>query len=89
MALTKLEQLVDPEVMAPMISAKLTKAIKVTPFAKIDYTLQGRAGDTITVPKFQYIGDAEDLAEGVKLEQFNLQLQQLNIKLRKQLNKYN
>lgn len=53
MALTKLGNLIDPEVMAPMISAKLTKAIKVTPFAKIDNTLQGRAGDTITVPKFQ------------------------------------
>lgn len=52
MALTKLEQLVDPEVMAPMISAKLKKAIKVTPFAKIDTTLQGRAGSTITVPKY-------------------------------------
>ena len=64
MALTKLEQLVDPEVMAPMISAKLTKAIKVTPFAKIDNTLQGRPGSTITVPKYVYIGDASDLAEG-------------------------
>lgn len=64
MALTRLENLVDPEVMAPMISAKLTKAIKATPFAKIDTTLQGRPGSTITVPKYVYIGDAADLAEG-------------------------
>ena len=64
MATTKLENLIDPEVMAPMISAKLTKAIKVTPFAKIDTTLQGRPGSTITVPKYVYIGDASDLAEG-------------------------
>lgn len=62
--MTKLENLIDPEVMAPMISAKLTKAIKVTPFAKIDNTLQGRPGSTITVPKYVYIGDASDLAEG-------------------------
>ncbi len=64
MATTKLENLIDPEVMAPMISAKLTKAIKVTPFANIDNTLQGRPGSTITVPKYVYIGDASDLAEG-------------------------
>lgn len=66
MATTKLENLIDPEVMAPMISAKLEKAIKVTPFARIDNTLAGQPGDTITVPKYAYIGDAEDLAEGVK-----------------------
>ena len=30
MAVTKLENLVDPEVMAPMISAKLPKAIKLS-----------------------------------------------------------
>jgi len=65
MALTKLENMVDPEVMAPMISAKLQKAIVATPFAKIDTTLQGRPGSTITVPKYKYIGDADDLAEGV------------------------
>lgn len=65
MGMTKLAQLVDPQVMAPMISAKLSKAIVATPFAKIDTTLQGRPGDTITVPKYIYIGDAEDLAEGV------------------------
>lgn len=62
--MTKLDNLIDPEVMAPMISAKLEKAIKVTPFAKIDNTLQGRPGSTITVPKYVYIGDASDLAEG-------------------------
>ncbi len=64
MAVTKLDNLIDPEVMAPMISAKLPKAIVATPFAKIDTTLQGRPGSTITVPKYQYIGDAEDLGEG-------------------------
>ena len=66
--MTKLEQLIDPEVMAPMISAKLATAIKVTPFAKVDTTLQGRPGSTITVPRYEFIGDAEDLAEGVDAE---------------------
>lgn len=64
--LTKLESLIDPEVMAPMISAKLEKAIVATPFAKIDNTLEGQPGSTITVPKYEYIGDAEDVAEGVE-----------------------
>lgn len=63
---TKISDLIDPEVMAPMISAKLQKAIVATPFAKIDTTLQGRPGDTITIPKYAYIGDAEDLAEGIE-----------------------
>ena len=62
---TTLNKMIDPEVMAPMISAKLEKAIVATPFAKIDTTLVGEPGSTITVPKYQYIGAAEDLAEGV------------------------
>lgn len=61
---TKLGQLIDPEVMAPMISAKLSSAIVATPFAKIDNTLVGRPGSTITVPRYEYIGAATDLAEG-------------------------
>ena len=69
---TKLEQLIDPEVMAPMISAKLTESIVATPFAKIDTTLVGRPGSTITVPKYEYIGDAEDLAEGVTADKTKL-----------------
>lgn len=69
---TKLKQLIDPEVMAPMISAKLKEAIVATPFAKIDTTLVGRPGSTITVPKYEYIGDAEDLAEGVTADKTQL-----------------
>lgn len=66
MATTKIENLVNAEVMADAISGKLANAIRVTPFAKIDTTLQGKnAGDTISVPVFSYIGDAEDVAEGV------------------------
>jgi len=63
---TKLENMVDPEVMAPMISAKIEKAIVATPFAKIDTTLVGQPGSTITIPRYKYIGEAEDVAEGVE-----------------------
>ena len=70
---TKLAQLIDPEVMAPMISAKIEKAIVATPFARIDTTLVGEPGSTITVPKYLYIGDAEDLAEGVTADKTKLE----------------
>lgn len=65
--MTKLSNLINPEVMADMVSAKLPKKIKFSPIAKIDTTLVGRPGDTITVPKYAYIGDAEDVAEGVAM----------------------
>lgn len=64
MAVTKMENMINPQVMADMISGKIEKKIVVTPFAKVDTTLEGQAGDTVTVPAFNYIGDAEDTAEG-------------------------
>jgi N4-gp56 family major capsid protein len=65
--MTVLGNLIDPEVMAGMISATLPKKIKFSRIATVDTTLEGRAGDTITVPKYAYIGDAEDVAEGVAM----------------------
>lgn len=61
---TKLAQMVNPEVMADMISAELPSMIKIAPLATLDTTLQGQPGNTITVPSYKYIGDAEDVAEG-------------------------
>lgn len=67
MAVTKIDNLIDAEVMADAISAKVGSKIVVAPFAKIDTTLEGKnAGDTITVPQYAYIGDAEDVAEGIE-----------------------
>lgn len=68
MTMTKLENLINPQVMGDMISAELPKAIKFSDVAVIDSTLEGRAGNTITVPKYEYIGDAVDVAEGVDID---------------------
>lgn len=67
MAQTKLTNLINPQVMADMISAELPKKIKFSPLARIDTTLQSQPGNTITVPKYAYIGDAVDVAEGVAM----------------------
>lgn len=64
MEMTRIADLVNPEVMADMISGKIDKKIVVAPFAKVDKTLAGVAGDTIVVPQYSYIGDADDVAEG-------------------------
>lgn len=69
---TKLADIINPEVMADMISAVIPKKIVATPFARIDDTLQGQPGNTITVPQYAYIGDAEDIAEGVKADTVKL-----------------
>ncbi len=67
MAQTQLNNIVNPEVMGDMISASLPKKIKFSKIAKIDTTLAEQPGNTIIVPKFEYIGDAEDVAEGVAM----------------------
>lgn len=65
MPTTNLSDIINPQVMADMISAKVEKKIVVAPFAKVDTTLVGVPGNTITVPQYAYIGDAADVAEGV------------------------
>ena len=72
MATTMIADLINPQVMADMISAKVESKIVVAPFAKVDTSLVGVPGNTITVPQYAYIGDAEDIAEGIAAETVKL-----------------
>lgn len=80
---TKISDLIDPEVMSDMIDAKISSKIVVSPFAKIDRTLTGVPGDTITVPQYKYIGDAVDVAEGVEAETVKLETDSTQAKVKK------
>lgn len=64
MPLTKKSSIIVPEVMADMIDAKIEAQLKITPYAKVDTSLTGVAGDTVKYPSWNYIGDAVDIAEG-------------------------
>lgn len=68
MAVTKMENMVNPQVMGDMIDAKVEAQLKITPYAKLDTSLQGVPGDTKTVPSWNYIGDADDVAEGAEVD---------------------
>lgn len=83
MALTKLANLVDPEVMAGIIEQKYVDYMKFAPLATIDNTLQGQAGDKISLPHFNYIGDASTLAEGVALTPAQLTASAVTVQIHK------
>ena len=73
MTTTVLENLIDPEVMADLIEAQLSKAIKFSAIAPLDTTLVGVPGSTLTVPSYKYIGDADEVAEGAAIEYSKLE----------------
>ena len=49
---TYLSNLFDPQVIADLINTRLIDKIAFAPLARIDNTLQGRAGDTVTLPYY-------------------------------------
>ena len=61
---TYLSSLFNPQVVADLIDTKLTDNMVFAPLARLDYTLQGRAGDTVTLPYYSYIGAASSVSEG-------------------------
>ena len=83
MATTKLSNMINPEVLGAFLETKLVNAIKLSPLAVVGTELQGRAGNTLTLPTWQYIGDAKDLAEGVADVPVALEAQSREITIKK------
>lgn len=64
---TLLTNLVNPQVMADLIDKKLVDLMRFAPLATIDNTLEGRPGNTISLPSYSYIGDASTVSEGADI----------------------
>lgn len=73
-AQTVAEDLLNPQVLAKEVAGQLDKAIRFTPYATVDTTLVGTPGNTITRPKYAYIGAAADLTEGVPMDTAKLSM---------------
>ena len=79
---TKSAHVIKPEVMADMVSEKLPAMIKFAPLAYVETKLVGVPGDTLTVPKWTYSGDATDIEEGeaIPVDQIGTKKQTMTIK---------
>lgn len=80
---TLLANLIDPEVLAAFVDKKLVSSIRLSPLATIDDTLVGKPGDEITLPSFNYIGDAVDVPEGTDIPIAQLTTSSTKVKVSK------
>lgn len=83
MAVTVLNNLINPEVIADFIEKKLVDNIVFAPLAEIDYTLNGRPGDTLKFPAWNYIGDASTLGEASTLSVATLSASSVSVQVHK------
>lgn len=65
---TYLTDLFNPQVVADLIDTKLIDNIVFAPLAMVDTTLQGRAGNTVTLPFYSFIGRASQVSEGYDID---------------------
>ena len=82
MTMTKLEKMINPEVLASMVDGELEFALKFTNLATVDNTLVGRPGNTVSLPAYKMIGEAVDVAEGeaIPVEQLATEMENVTVK---------
>jgi len=68
MANTINTNVIVPEVYAQLVREKIAGKAKVAQFAKVLGDLQGKPGETLTMPKWSYVGDAKDWAINTPME---------------------
>ena len=83
MAVTKKTNVIIPEIMGPAIGAKLDKALAMMPYAAVDNALEGKEGDEVTIPVWDYAGDAVEVAEGEEVPTSDLACNVRKYKVRK------
>ena len=64
---TMLNDLINPQVIADYIDAKLIDNIRFAPLANVRTDLVGRPGDEVTLPQYTYCSAAEAVAEGTDI----------------------
>jgi N4-gp56 family major capsid protein len=65
--ITEIIDLINPEVLGEYLDVKMMEAIKFAPLCGVNRDLQGRPGSVLTLPMYQFIGLAEDVAEGANV----------------------
>ena len=83
MAVTKLENLIDPEVLAQYLDVKLMDAIKFAPLCAVNNELQGRPGSILTLPQYTFIGLAQEVKEGEDVLFGDLGYRTVEVKIKK------
>lgn len=79
----KLNNLIDPQVLADYLDVKLMDAIKFAPLCAVRNDLVGKPGDTLTLPKYGFIGIAEDVEEGEDIPMAELASTSVDVKVKK------
>lgn len=80
---TTLSDLLNPQVMGDWVSDNLTTSMRFASLCTVDTSLQGRAGDTVQVPRYSYIGDASAVEEGGSLPVQTLSASSAAVKVQK------